>query len=136
MFKDLIALLRKGDLVSQAIEDADRMFEYAKKLYKEVISVIKEEREASFDIYQLDQKINNKEKSIRRKLMENMSFNPRQDIVASLTLTSVIIDVERIGDYSKNIFELAQRAKKKKGVKIDIKLFPSPTISWSISISP
>lgn len=122
MFKNLLTLLRKGDLVDQAIEEADRMFNNAHKLFREVIDVLKERRQPKFDIYKLDRKINSKEKSIRRKILENMAYNPRQDIVASLVLTSIIIDVERIGDYSKNIFELTGMCSVKEKCEFDKEL--------------
>ncbi len=106
MFKKLMEIMRKGDLVEQAIEETGEMFTSAKTVFEEAVATLKENRDASFDIYELDRKINAAETSIRRKLLENMAVNPRQDIVASLVVTSIIIDIERIGDYSKNIYEL------------------------------
>lgn len=122
MFKQLMDILRKGDLVEQAVAETDLMFENAKKVFQESVATLEEKRPPSFDIYKLDRKINNSEKDIRRKLLENMAINPRQDIVASLVLTSIIIDIERIGDYSKNIYELEQLSKDKSKLKIDTEL--------------
>lgn len=36
-----------------------------------------------------------------------MSINPKQDLTSSLILITVVKDLERIGDYIKNIFELS-----------------------------
>lgn len=105
--------MRKGDLVDQAIAETGEMFTNAKTVFVEAVATLKENRDSSFDIYKLDQKINQGETAIRRKLLENMAMNPRQDIVASLVLTSIIIDIERIGDYSKNIYELRKLCTKK-----------------------
>lgn len=113
--------MRKGDLVEQAIEETAVMFSNAKKVYEEAIAALKENREPKFDIYAVDREINDSEKSIRRKLLENMAINPRQDIVASLVVTSIIIDIERIGDYSKNIYELNQiRTSKKTNIDSEL----------------
>jgi len=116
MFKKLMEIMRKGDLVDQAIQETEAMFTDAQSVFEEAILTLREKREAKFDIYERDRKINNAEKSIRRKLLENMAINPRQDIAASLVLTSVIIDIERIGDYSKNIYELNNLCKSKRTI--------------------
>jgi phosphate transport system protein len=121
MFKKLMEIMRKGDLVEQAIKETAVMFSNAKKVYEEAIATLKENRESKFDIYAVDREINDSEKSIRRKLLENMAINPRQDIVASLVVTSIIIDIERIGDYSKNIYELNQiRTSKKSNIDSEL----------------
>jgi phosphate transport system protein len=121
MFKKLMEIMRKGDLVEQAIEETAVMFSNAKKVYEEAIATLKENRDPKFDIYAVDREINDSEKSIRRKLLENMAINPRQDIVASLVVTSIIIDIERIGDYSKNIYELNQiRTSKKSNIDSEL----------------
>jgi len=122
MFKNLISILRKGDLLDQAVKDADKMMQLAEKLYDEAIHSLFEQRTAKFDIYRMDREINNLERNIRRLVLENMAYNPSPDIVASLVLTSIIIDIERIGDYSKNIHELAGLCMNAKNVKIDEKL--------------
>lgn len=114
-------IMRKGDLVEQAIEETAVMVSNAKKVYEEAVATLKESREPEFDIYAVDREINDSEKSIRRKLLENMAINPRQDIVASLVVTSIIIDIERIGDYSKNIYELNQiRTNKKTNIDTEL----------------
>jgi phosphate uptake regulator len=38
--------------------------------------------------------------------MEHLSINPRQDVSGCLAMMSLVKDAERIGDYSKNIFDL------------------------------
>jgi phosphate transport system protein len=106
MFKQLISILKKGDLVSQALDDTNNMLQKSEQLYNEAVKALLANKSAGFDIYELDREINSLEKKIRRKVLEHLSINPQQDIVASLVLTSIVIDVERIGDYSKNIYEL------------------------------
>jgi phosphate uptake regulator len=41
-------------------------------------------------------------------VFEHMALNPSGDLTPALILTSTIIDVERIGDYAKNLFEQAE----------------------------
>lgn len=57
-------------------------------------------------LYDKDIAVNQHEREIRRMLAEHLSINPKQDISGCLTMMSMIKDAERIGDHSKNIFEL------------------------------
>jgi phosphate uptake regulator len=48
---------------------------------------------------------------VRRSVLEHLSFNPRQDLVASLVLVSMVQDAERIGDFARGIGEIVPLAK-------------------------
>ncbi|MEE8354118.1 MAG: PhoU domain-containing protein [Dehalococcoidales bacterium] len=56
--------------------------------------------------YDEDRAVNAIEQDIRRMLVEHLSVHPAPDIPGTLVLMSLVKDAERIGDYSKNIFEL------------------------------
>jgi len=58
-------------------------------------------------IHEKDKSVNKREREIRRMLMEHLSINPGQDVSGCLVMMSLVKDAERIGDYSKNIFDLA-----------------------------
>ena len=107
-FKEFFKVIKQEDLINQALHDVDAMYNDSKTLYDEAIASLAEKRFSHFDIYVLDKQINEYEKNIRKKILETLSINPKQEIVASLVMTSIIIDIERIGDYSKNIYELIQ----------------------------
>tara|TARA_B100001029_G_scaffold142126_1_gene121688 strand:- start:64 stop:567 length:504 start_codon:yes stop_codon:yes gene_type:complete len=55
----------------------------------------------------MDKKINHFERDVRRKIMTHLTVNPQQDLSSGLVLVSVVIDIERMGDYTKNIYDLA-----------------------------
>lgn len=57
--------------------------------------------------YDRDMAVNSREREIRRMLAQHLSIHPRQDISGCLAMMSLVKDAERIGDYSKNIFEVA-----------------------------
>ena len=111
MFRKLIELLKKGDLMSQALEESYEMLEKGILLFEKVSRHFLEIEplEEGFDVYAKDRELNNMERSIRRKILEHLSINPKQDIVGALVLTTVIVHIERLGDYSKNVFELSQK---------------------------
>ena len=45
--------------------------------------------------------------------MTHLAISGNEDLSSGLVLTSVVIDIERIGDYAKNIYDLALRYPKK-----------------------
>ncbi|MED5563128.1 MAG: PhoU domain-containing protein [Gemmatimonadota bacterium] len=59
------------------------------------------------DIYKRDRQLNKYERSVRRKIVTHMSVSSKPDINLGLVLTAIVIDIERIGDYTKNIVEVA-----------------------------
>ncbi len=110
MFRKFLEMLRKGDLMTQALEDSYKMFEESVSLFETVSEAFfGKEYPEGFDVYSEDRRLNNMERGIRRKILEHLSINPRQDIVGALVLTTVIVHMERIGDYSKNIHELVTK---------------------------
>ena len=61
----------------------------------------------------MDKKINEFERDVRRKVMTHLAVGGKEDIGSGLVLVSVVIDIERIGDYTKNIYDLALNHPKK-----------------------
>ncbi len=108
MSERFFSLWKKKDLLRQSLDEAYKMMEKAEEMFKFATEVLFEKQSEAKDIYIQDQLINRYEIDIRRKILEHLSINPREDITSSLILTSVVIDIERIGDFSKNIIELAR----------------------------
>lgn len=108
MFREILNILRKGDLLNQAMEEAEEMLCKSELLFKTAVSKIMEGKEPDIDIYKADREINRMEWEIRQKVLEHLVLgDTREDVTAVLILTSAVVDIERIGDYSGNIFELA-----------------------------
>ena len=59
------------------------------------------------DLWATDKRINHNERRIRRRLMTHAAIHGRTEFPVCLTLMSLVKDAERIGDFSKNIFDLA-----------------------------
>ncbi len=107
MFKKLLELLNKEDLLHQAVNDTIEMLKLAKRLYQKAIApFVTREPVDPEEVYQMDQQINKYEIEIRRKILEHLSVSPQQDTTAALVLTTITVDIERLGDYSKNFVEL------------------------------
>ena len=55
-----------------------------------------------------DKEINNYQKEVRKKVITHFSISRNiEDFPSGMVLLSIIIDVERLGDYTKNILDLA-----------------------------
>jgi phosphate uptake regulator len=76
-------------------------------MHRDAVTALHEKGILVADIYERDRQLNKYERSVRRKILTHFSVSPNPDINLGLILTSIVIDIERIGDYTKNIVELA-----------------------------
>jgi len=109
MFKNILNIWKEEGFLSKVIKDFKQMLENTEFIFDKATKVWWQRIPAEgvqAEIYSRDRKINEAEQHIRRRLVEHLAINPRQDFPACLVFMSVIKDVERIGDYCKNIFEL------------------------------
>ncbi len=110
MWKNLFNLFRKDDLLTQALRESHAMLDLDLKIFEASVSSLRrsDSSEVEVDIYLIDKKINAYERDVRRKVLTHLSFSGSADLASGLILVSVVIDIERIGDYAKNIHDLAR----------------------------
>jgi phosphate transport system protein len=65
------------------------------------------------DLFSTDKRINHAEQQIRREIVVHASVHGATVFPACLILMSVVKDAERVGDYAKNIFDLAALSTKR-----------------------
>ena len=109
MFEKFFKLWKTGDLLDASFKEVDNMFKLAKDMFEYSINLVIEQAENEEDIYKKDRELNKAEINVRRKILEHLSVNPAQDITPSLVLATIVVDIERIGDYTKNIVELSDK---------------------------
>jgi phosphate uptake regulator len=111
MLKELFDLFKRESQLNQAFERSYEMLGEDKEMFEEAIRSLRERDDArlEIDIYAKDQLINAYEREVRRKVFTHLALSGGKDLNAGLVLVSVVIDIERIGDYTKNIVELALR---------------------------
>ena len=61
------------------------------------------------ELRETDEKVNAGEKAIRRELIVHASVHGTYHVPAILVYMSVVKDVERVGDYAKNIWDIASQ---------------------------
>ena len=59
------------------------------------------------DLFKTDKRINHTEQKIRREILVHGTVYGATELPVCLKLMSIVKDAERIGDYSKNLFDLA-----------------------------
>ncbi len=115
MLKEFLQVWRKKDLSREALDEALTMLRHDQEMFLESQRTLREGDGPDFqiDIYKQDKLVNKAEREVRRKVLQHLIISDKCDINAGLTLASVVIDIERIGDYTKNIADLVQLRGKK-----------------------
>ena len=112
MWKDLLSkLFSEANLYVQALEESYTMLDMDWTMYEASVKSLRQSDsgELDVDVYKLDKQINAYERDVRRKIMTHLSLTGGRDLSPGLILISVVIDIERIGDYTKNICDMAQQ---------------------------
>ena len=110
MFKQIFELFKANSLYTQALKECYEMLDIDLLMYKFSTESLrrKETVEIPYNIYETDKKINEFERDVRRKIMTHLAISGTTDLGSGLVLVSVVIDIERIGDYTKNIYDMAR----------------------------
>ncbi|NQU68496.1 MAG: hypothetical protein HQ510_11180 [Candidatus Marinimicrobia bacterium] len=110
MFKQIFELFKTNSLYDKALKECHEMLDIDLVMYKFSIDSLRksETAELPMDLYEMDKKINEFERDVRRKVMTHLAISGTSDLGSGLVLVSVVIDIERIGDYTKNIYDMAR----------------------------
>ncbi|UCC44313.1 MAG: hypothetical protein JSU65_14600 [Candidatus Zixiibacteriota bacterium] len=114
MFKKFRELFGSENLLDAAYNTTVTMLEFDHKMYEASRQTLRESDtdELPFDIKKTDRKINKYEREVRRNVLTHLTVAGTHNLVPGLVLVSIVIDVERIGDYTKNIAGLASMHEK------------------------
>ncbi len=109
MWKDLWNILSQSDtLLDEARQESIEMLDQARSMFETVLEATVGEADASLrkDIREQDKILNDKQQIVRIKVFEHLAVSKGAGLLSGLVLTSVVIDLERIGDYTKNVGEV------------------------------
>ncbi len=110
MFRNLFASGQPSTLIQSAFRDFDLMLAQSAKMLDYALESLLDNRSLDVDLRHLDDVVDDGERMVRRTILEHLSVNPRQDLVASLILVSMVQDAERIGDFARGLAEVADMA--------------------------
>ena len=108
MFKQFLQAYRTYGMIKTVEKEIHKMFKLANKLYKASSKALLEQRKVDFDLYAQDREINELVVDVRKKIVEHLSVSACHNVGGELVFLKVINDIERVGDYSKNIMDLAK----------------------------
>lgn len=100
----------KKTLLDEAMQDSIMMLVSTRRMYDLVMIALKDEAgdQVRGKIATMDKEVNRQQREVRRKVFEHLSLSRGQDLMQGLELVTSVIDIERIGDYTKNIGELVE----------------------------
>lgn len=111
MFREILKILKKPNLLIQSIEESKNILKISYRMYGIANEALIFDKDPEEDIEQLDETINTNQTDIKRKILEYLVLEPNMDVATSLVLINIITNIERLGDYSKNIYQLSQLPK-------------------------
>ena len=109
MFKKWLAIFKKETLMDRAYKRSFEMLEITLAMYLEAKESLRqrEDNEVDLKVKETDKKVNNFEREVRRMVFNHLAISGTEDLTSGLVLICIIVDIERIGDYAKNMVELA-----------------------------
>ena len=106
--KDFYHVWKKRDLLKELFKEAGKALDRCEQMFLTAGYALQTNKPLEIDVHKQDSVINEVTTKIRRKVVVHMTVNPKKDPVAFITLVDIARDVERIGDYSKNIADLSE----------------------------
>lgn len=116
VFKDLVSIWKSEDSLSQAWAASNDMLGYSHEMFIDSINALRsgEKNKVIKSIKQRDENINQYQRDIRKKVVTYYSISKDvRNIDSGLVLINMVVDIERVGDYTKNILDLAKHYPKK-----------------------
>jgi phosphate transport system protein len=109
MFKKWLSFFRKDNLMDRAYRRSFVMLDLTKEMFIKSRESLRnrEDTEIDIDIRDKDLEVNSYEREVRRNVFNHLVVSGSEMLPSGLALISIIIDIERIGDYGKNMVELA-----------------------------
>jgi len=106
-FTNLFRALSGHELLEQIYTQTGKVHDATRDMFENSFGcVMGKIPECGLTVIQRDKDINREIIDIRRRLFNYVSTSRNPNFSAALSLTSIIIDYERIGDYTKNIAQL------------------------------
>jgi Na+/phosphate symporter len=110
VFKDIVKLWNADDLLAQAWDESYKMMVLSNEIFTQAIKYLREgeNKDTIKALKKRDVEINNFQRDVRRKVVTHYSVSQDiDDLPNGLVLLNMVVDVERVGDYTKNILDLA-----------------------------
>lgn len=108
MFRNLFSEPQGSPLIEGAFRDVAEMLTQAERMMDLALASVLDNQALEVDLERMDDSVDEGERMVRRSVLEHLTVNPEQDLVASLVLASMVQDAERIGDFARGISDLTR----------------------------
>lgn len=110
MLRALINLFRSDDPLAAIGEDFSRMLQVTHDMTMtagRILYGIESDAQARSSLYEIDVEVNRLQRNVRKRLVTHLTLpGNERDVPYCLALMSLVKDVERLGDYAKNLAEI------------------------------
>ena len=110
-FGSILDLFRSDNWSNELVEKINEMLELSGAMYDYATGVVIDgapDEDPQKAVYDRDKRINKLERKIRRRVVSRLSATTGgADVPSALIFMNVVKDAERLGDYVKNIHEIA-----------------------------
>ena len=106
LFRDIVKLWNSDDLLSQAWDESYEMMVLSNQIFNKAIRYLRENEDldAIKALKKRDVEINLFQKDVRRKVVTHYAVSQNvEDLPNGLVLLNMVVDVERVGDYTKDL---------------------------------
>ena len=109
MFRKWLAIFKKDTLMDRAYQRSFKMLDITQAMFVEAKESLRQREDSEIDlkVKETDKEVNSYEREVRRMVFNHLAVTGAVNLPSGFTLISIIIDIERIGDYAKNMVELA-----------------------------
>jgi len=109
LFDDIIKIWKSDSLLSQAWDDSILMLKLSHDIFIKSLDSFNsnDSKKEVKALKREDKKINDYQMTVRRKVLTHFSLDTNsREVPNGLILVDMVVDIERIGDYCKNISDL------------------------------
>jgi phosphate uptake regulator len=101
-FREIYEIWRRDNSLNLALKESYEMLEKTHSMFQESVNLLRDVATArmKLNIYEEDRGINAYQIQVRRRVLRYLAIAGMVDLVPGLVLTSIVIDIERIGDYT------------------------------------
>jgi phosphate transport system protein len=109
MFKEWLHFFQKDSLMDRAYRRSSMMLDLTLSMFLKAKTSLRytDSDQVDIDIYDRDAEVNRYQREVRRHVFKHLTIRGVERLPSGLVLISIVIDIERIGDYTKNMIELA-----------------------------
>ncbi len=108
MFRSLVNWFRTENLLIQANEQVLNMLKIVDSLFDDSVNLFWTGQGVTIDeLKERDKEINSLVRDVRKKVLTHLAFSGSGNLEMSLVMVNIVVFIERIGDYTKDIGYLA-----------------------------